>query len=69
MTTPQVAVAAHAIDYGPLEQLFGEPVTDSATGKPQRASDAPVNMEIITQDDIRRSGATSIPFLDKRHPP
>lgn len=54
-------VAAQDIDYRGLEQIFGEPVTSSATGKPQRASDAPVNMEIITQDDIRRSGATSIP--------
>lgn len=55
--------AAHAqsVDYGALEQLFGEPVTTSVTGKPQRAADAPANVEIITQDDIRRSGATSIP--------
>jgi iron complex outermembrane receptor protein len=53
--------AAQAIDYQELEQLFGEPVTNSATGKPQRASDVPANMEIITQDDIRRSGATTIP--------
>ena len=52
---------AQTLDYGTLEQLFHEPVTASATGKPQRASDAPVNMEIVTQDDIRRSGATSIP--------
>ena len=44
-----------------LEQLFGEPVTTSVTGKPQRAADAPANIEIITQDDIRRSGATTIP--------
>jgi outer membrane receptor for ferrienterochelin and colicins len=54
-------VSAQSLDYPAMEQLFGEPVTTSATGKPQRASDAPVNMEIITQDDIRRSGATSIP--------
>jgi len=52
---------AQDIDYQALEQLFGEPVTSSATGKPQRASNVPANMEIITQDDIRRSGATSIP--------
>jgi iron complex outermembrane receptor protein len=52
---------AQPIDYTTLEQVFHEPVTTSATGQPQRASDAPVNMEIITQDDIRRSGATSIP--------
>jgi iron complex outermembrane receptor protein len=52
---------AQSVDYGALEQLFGEPVTMSVTGKPQRAADAPANIEIITQDDIRRSGATTIP--------
>jgi iron complex outermembrane receptor protein len=52
---------AQPVDYGALEQLFGEPVTTSVTGKPQRVTDAPANIEIITQDDIRRSGATSIP--------
>ena len=41
--------------------MFGEPVTTSVTGKPQRVADAPANIEIITQDDIRRSGATNIP--------
>jgi iron complex outermembrane receptor protein len=52
---------AQSVDYGTMEQLFGEPVTMSVTGKPQRVADAPANIEIITQDDIRRSGATSIP--------
>jgi len=52
---------AQPVDYGALEQLFGEPVTASVTGKPQRVADAPADIEIITQDDIRRSGATSIP--------
>jgi iron complex outermembrane receptor protein len=52
---------AQPVDYGALEQLFGEPVTTSVTGEPQRVTDAPANIEIITQDDIRRSGATSIP--------
>ncbi len=52
---------AQAIDYGAFEELFGEPVTTSATGSPQRRSDVPANMEIITADDIRRSGATNIP--------
>lgn len=58
-----VTLEAHAqsIDYGSLEQLFGEPVTTSATGAPQRASDAPANMVIITQENIRRSGADNIP--------
>jgi outer membrane receptor for ferrienterochelin and colicins len=53
--------AAQFVDYRDMEQLFDEPVTTSATGKPQRISDVPVNMEIVTQDDIRRSGATDIP--------
>jgi iron complex outermembrane receptor protein len=61
MLVASSAATAQDIDYRGMEQLFGEPVTQSATGKPQRASDAPVNMVIITQDDIRRSGATSIP--------
>jgi outer membrane receptor for ferrienterochelin and colicins len=57
--------AAHAqsVDYGGLEQIFGEPITTSATGKPQRASDVPADMTIITQDDIRRSGADNIPDI------
>ncbi len=58
-------VEAHAqsINYGSLEKLFGEPVTTSATGKPQRVSDAPVDMYIVTQADIRRSGAQNIPEI------
>src|ERR1700679_109808 len=51
---------AQSMDYGSLEKLFGEPVTTSATGSPQRASDVPANMEIITADDIRRSGARDV---------
>lgn len=60
VTTISTRATGQSLDYGAMEQIFNEPVTESATGKPQRASDAPVNMEIITQDDIRRSGATSI---------
>jgi len=52
--------AAQTINYGSLEQMFGEPVTTSATGKPQTVSDAPANMIIITAEDIRRSGAVTI---------
>lgn len=48
------------MNYGALESLFDEPVTTSATGKPQRVSDVPVTMEILTADDIRRSGAKDI---------
>ena len=54
---------AQSVDYAGLEELFGEPVTTSATGKPQRLSEVPVNMEIITADDIRRSGADNIPDI------
>ncbi len=54
-------VRAQTLDYGRLEQLFGGPVTTSATGSPQRVSDAPADMEIITADDIRRSGAHDLP--------
>ncbi|QQG35153.1 MAG: TonB-dependent receptor [Micavibrio aeruginosavorus] len=58
---------AQTIDYGSLEMLFGEPVTTSATGQPQRTSDVPVTMEIITAEDIRRSGAASIPDVLRTH--
>jgi iron complex outermembrane receptor protein len=58
-----VRTSAQSVDYGALEQLFGEPVTTSATGKPQKASEVPANMEIITQEDIRRSGADNIPDI------
>lgn len=58
--------AAQSIDYGSLEQLFNEPVTTSATGSPQRSSQAPVAMQIITADDIARSGATDLPTILSR---
>lgn len=56
---------AQNVDYGALEQMFGQPVTTSATGSPQLASQAPADMQIITADDIRRSGATDIPGVLK----
>ena len=61
VATTAVPAQAQSMDYGALEQLFGEPVTTSATGTPQRARDVPAEMEIITADDIRRSGAIDIP--------
>jgi outer membrane receptor for ferrienterochelin and colicins len=54
-------VSAQSIDYGANEQVFGEPITSSVTGSPQRASDVPATMEIVTAEDIRRSGAYDIP--------
>ena len=56
---------AQVMNYGALEELFGEPVTVSATGAPQKASEGPVNMTIITADEIRRSGADNIPDILK----
>lgn len=56
-------VRAQSIDYGDMEQLFGEPVTTSATGKPQRASQVPANLEIITAEQIRRSGYDNLPDI------
>ncbi len=62
-----LSVAEHAwpqeVNYEALQQVFGEPVTTSATGSPQTASQAPADMQIITADDIRRSGATNIPDI------
>jgi iron complex outermembrane receptor protein len=52
---------AQSMDYSSLQALFGEPVTTSATGSPQRASDVPASMVIVPQDEIRRSGAYDIP--------
>jgi outer membrane receptor for ferrienterochelin and colicins len=51
---------AQAVDYDSLQHLFNEPVTTSATGKPQRASDVSLSMTILTADDIRRTGANTI---------
>jgi len=66
--TVLAASAAHAqsIDYGAMEQLFNEPVTTSATGSPQRSTEVPVAMEIISADDIKRSGAVDLPTILSR---
>jgi iron complex outermembrane receptor protein len=60
------SAAAQSIDYGSLQQLFNEPVTTSATGSPQRSTEAPADMQIISADDIRRSGETSLPGILQR---
>ncbi len=59
---------AQGPDYGGLEALFEEPVISSATAKPQRVSDTPATVEIVTSDQIRHSGATDIPTLLQRLP-
>lgn len=57
--------AAHgqSMDYGAIEQLFGEAATTSATGSPQRATEVPANLTIVTRDDIRRSGSRDLPGI------
>ncbi|MEX2494703.1 MAG: TonB-dependent receptor [Woeseia sp.] len=60
LLAPAIA-GSQSLDYTALEQLFGEPVTSSVTGSPQRSSDVAATMSIITADDIRRSGARDIP--------
>jgi iron complex outermembrane receptor protein len=57
---------AQSMNYGSLQDLFGEPVTTSATGKPQRASEAPAAMSIIGADEIARSGARTLPDVLNR---
>jgi outer membrane receptor for ferrienterochelin and colicins len=60
--------AAQTVNYGALEQLFGESVTTSATGQPQRETEVPAAMEIVTAAQIRRSGAVDIPGTLKQVP-
>ncbi len=57
-TTPAFA---QTMNYGSLQELFGEPVTTAATGKPQRASESPVPMTIVTQEQIQQYGASNVP--------
>ena len=57
---------AQYMDYGGLSELFGESVTTSATGLPQRASDVPVAIDIVTAEEIRLSSLRTIPELVAR---
>jgi outer membrane receptor for ferrienterochelin and colicins len=56
-----IRAPAQSIDHGALEGVFGESVTTSVTGSPQRVSEVPATMVIVTAEDIRRSGARDIP--------
>ncbi|MEM6384339.1 MAG: TonB-dependent receptor plug domain-containing protein [Pseudomonadota bacterium] len=69
LSTCLVAPAqAQLLDYSGFETLFGEPVTMTATGQPVRESDSPVNLDIITAEEIARSGARTIPEVLDRLP-
>jgi len=60
---PHFSLQAADINYSELELLFDEPVTAIATGKPQRQSNAPIAIDIITTEEIQSSGAIDIPEL------
>ncbi len=54
---------AQTIDYGMLQDAFGQAVTTGATGKPQVQSDAPAAMHIITAEEIKASGLDNLPDI------
>ena len=54
------SASAQSIDYATMQDMFGEPVTLGATGAPQRASEVPATMIIITREDIARFPALDI---------
>ncbi|WP_339737266.1 TonB-dependent receptor [uncultured Maricaulis sp.] len=58
-----VGVSAQQLDYTSMSEMFGEAVTAGATGAPQRASDVPATMIIITQDEIERFPEYDIPGI------
>lgn len=62
-----VTAYAQAIDYSALQDVIGEPVTTSVTGKPQRASELPGSMIVITAEQIVRSPARDVPSLLKTY--
>jgi iron complex outermembrane receptor protein len=62
LLAPGIA-GAQSLDYAAFEQLFGEAVTASVTGSPQRESRVAATMTIVTAEDIRRSGARDIPAI------
>lgn len=53
-------LAAQSIDHGALQDLFDEPVTTSVTGSPQRVSEVPAAMIVVSGEQIRRSGGLSL---------
>jgi len=61
------AASAQSVDYQALQDTIGEPVTTSVTGKPQRASETPASIEIITRDEIAHSPAHDVPGLLKSY--
>ena len=67
LATSAMQARANTLDLGSLETLFDQPITTSVTGMPMRQSDVPASIEIITAEDIRRTGALDIPTVLKRY--
>ncbi|MCB1834688.1 MAG: TonB-dependent receptor plug domain-containing protein, partial [Geminicoccaceae bacterium] len=67
LATSAMQARANTLDLGSLEMLFDQPITTSVTGMPMRQSDVPASIEIITAEDIRRTGALDIPTVLKRY--
>ncbi|NIJ08238.1 iron complex outermembrane receptor protein [Sphingomonas vulcanisoli] len=63
LALPGLPLRAQAVNYAALQDTFGEPVTTSVNGKPQRVSDAAASITIITRDQIQLSPARSVPDL------
>ena len=61
------AAYSQSVDYAALQATMGEPVTTSVTGKPQRASETPASVTIITSDQIAHSPARDVPGLLKSY--
>ncbi|USI71687.1 TonB-dependent receptor plug domain-containing protein [Sphingomonas morindae] len=64
---PSGAGMAQIVDHAALEATLGETVTTSVTGSPERASDAPASLTIISHEEIARSPARSVPDLLKAY--
>jgi outer membrane receptor for ferrienterochelin and colicins len=61
LTLPPGLAFAQSVNYGVLSEIFAQPVTTSATGQPQLASEVPASLTILSAEDIRRFGARSLP--------
>ena len=57
------SASAQSLNYGMMQEMFGEPVTTSANGSPMRASEVPLDMTIITAEEIARFPAREIPDI------
>ncbi|MEX0805481.1 MAG: Plug domain-containing protein [Candidatus Binatia bacterium] len=59
-THAQLASDVGALKKVPFEELFNLEIT-TVSKRPERLVDAPSAVQVITSEEIRRSGATSLP--------